>query len=327
MSPDPLDMPATPNRLYLLAQKNCLPADALDYALKFTNVTPDKRAWQRFIDRSLLSLGTALLLTGIIFFFAYNWAEMHRLAKFGVIEGGILILAVFAAWQGLNHFAGKITLLAVSTLLGVLLAVYGQVYQTGADAFSLFLTWAILITPWVILSNFAPLWLLLILLLNLSLSLFWIQVIDISYNKLFLLMFGLNGLFLVAWEIAFKMSVSWLQNLWISRLLFCVALTALIIPTGEAILDPHSTDNWTGLAVILYLLTTAIALSYYILQRRDLFPLVMVSLGIVITSTLFMGRIMSDGGVEILLFLAFFVVVQISIMGFLLLRLSKHWEN
>lgn len=323
MSLDPLDSPATSDRLYLLARKNCLSANALDYALKFINVIPDKKGWQRFFDKALLSLGTAFFLAGVIFFFAYNWAEMHRFAKFGVLEGGILILAVFATWHSLNHLVGKMALLASAVLLGALLAVYGQTYQTGADAFSLFLAWAILITPWVILGNFTPLWLLLILLLNLSLMLFWVQVIGHSDRQLHLLMFGLNGIFLVAWEIAFKEKINWLQNLWVGRLLFCVVLSVLIIPTIEAIISSYL--DWS---VIFYGITTLAALGYYTLQRRDLSLLTINSLGIVITLTTFVARLMitsrTDIGV-IWLTLAMFVVLQVSVMTHLLLKLSKHW--
>jgi len=320
MSLDPLDSPATSDRLYLLARKNCLSANALDYALKFINVIPDKKGWQRFFDKALLSLGTAFFLAGVIFFFAYNWAEMHRFAKFGVLEGGILILAVFATWHSLNHLVGKMALLASAVLLGAS-------YQTGADAFSLFLAWAILITPWVILGNFTPLWLLLILLLNLSLSLmlFWVQVIGHSDRQLHLLMFGLNGIFLVAWEIAFKEKINWLQNLWVGRLLFCVVLSVLIIPTIEAIISSYL--DWS---VIFYGITTLAALGYYYytLQRRDLSLLTINSLGIVITLTTFVARLVITGEVDIIeiwLMLAVFVVLQVSVMTHLLLKLSKHW--
>ncbi len=40
----------------------------------------------------------------------------------------------------------------------ILLAVYGQTYQTGADPYELFFGWAILIIGWVAISRFAPLW-------------------------------------------------------------------------------------------------------------------------------------------------------------------------
>ncbi|MBC8290414.1 MAG: DUF2157 domain-containing protein, partial [Planctomycetes bacterium] len=43
---------------------------------------------------------------------------------------------------------------------GVFLAVFGQVYQTGADEWLLFAGWAGLILPWTALSRFEALWIL-----------------------------------------------------------------------------------------------------------------------------------------------------------------------
>lgn len=43
-------------------------------------------SWFSWARRMLLFLGSALVLAGIIFFFAYNWAAMGRFLKFGLIE-------------------------------------------------------------------------------------------------------------------------------------------------------------------------------------------------------------------------------------------------
>jgi len=323
---DPLDVPATSNHLYTLAQKHYLSADALNYALRLIGIIPDKKAWQRFLDLSLLLLGTALLLAGIIFFFAYNWADMHRFVKFGILEGSILAIAVFITWRSLNSLIGKVALLAVSVLLGALLAVYGQTYQTGADVFSLFLTWAVLITPWVILGNFAPLWSLLILLLNLSLILFWIQIVEYPNVQLFLLLYGLNGIFLIIWEVAFKIKVSWLQNPWLGRLLFCVILAILVLVTEEAIIESDF-QGWSRSAIIVYLATTVAALSYYTVKRRDLFLLIVNFLGIVTVFTTFIGSFMQFWDAINWLTLAILVVIQLSIVTHLSLKISKSWEQ
>ena len=151
MPNDPLDRPALPIYLYRLARVKHLTPSALDQALYLIGLIPSRTAWRQFIDTLLLILGTTLVLAGIIFFFAYNWAEINHLTKFGLIELGILIMALFTAWYGLQRLIGQVALFATAILVGVLLAVVGQSYQTGADAFELFFTWAILITPWVLI--------------------------------------------------------------------------------------------------------------------------------------------------------------------------------
>ena len=105
------------------------------------------------VDRSLLFVGSSLVLAGVIFFFAYNWSRMNAIAKFGLIEVGLLLCVLAASNRGLDRLTGKVLLLAASVLVGVLLAVYGQVYQTGADAYETIVVWALLILPWVIVGR------------------------------------------------------------------------------------------------------------------------------------------------------------------------------
>ena len=63
---------------------------------------------------------------------------------------------------------GKAVLLLLGLLTGALLALTGQVYQTGADTYELFGWWAVLILPWVLVGRFSPLWLVWLALLNLT---------------------------------------------------------------------------------------------------------------------------------------------------------------
>ncbi len=335
MSTDSLDIIATRHHLYTLAQTNHLSPQALEYALRMIGCIPNRHAWRRFLDQALLWLGTTLCVAGIIFFFAYNWANLNRFGKFATLEIGLFALILFAILRDLENLSGKATLLAASLVLGVLLAVYGQVYQTGADVFTLFLTWAILILPWVFFSHFAPLWLLLLILANLSLTLYWEQVFDPTHNltdSLFLLMFVLNGLALMAWEMAFKRGLRWLQGQWLGRIIFMVTLTVLVLPTLQAIImfDSDYTYNHSSLlgwAVALYLETTAVALWYYSSQRRDLFLLTVCLTGILITVTTLLGKSLPWYDVGSWLLMGLVVIAQASYMAYLLMRIANTWGS
>lgn len=60
-----------------------------------------------------------------MFFVAYNWNEIGRFAKFGMVEA-LIALAVLAYWKfGVDTITGKLSLLLATILLGVLLALYG----------------------------------------------------------------------------------------------------------------------------------------------------------------------------------------------------------
>lgn len=141
-----LDLPATPERLRALAEAGVLPDDTHDLALVISLESPSLQAWRRFLSVGLLALGSLLVLAGIIYFFAFNWQRLHRFEKLGLIAAAITASAV-AAWRLGEGIVGQFALLFAAVLVGPLLAVYGQAYQTGADPHELFLGWSALIPP------------------------------------------------------------------------------------------------------------------------------------------------------------------------------------
>lgn len=151
---DPL---ASPARHETLARAG-LDRAALDRALDLAVEGPDRVTWARILDRTLLAAGAALVVAGVVCFFAYNWHALPRLGKLGLAGAGVAAATLVALPLGLDRLAGKIALSAAAVLAGVLLAVFGQVYQTGADAWQLFATWAAVALPWAIAAGFPALW-------------------------------------------------------------------------------------------------------------------------------------------------------------------------
>ena len=133
---------------------------------------PATRAeWTHFLDHSLLAGGSLCLLTGCIFFVAANWSLLGAYAKFILLSGCIGASALYAWKTGLEQLRARWALTVSSGLVGAILALYGQVYQSGADPYTLFLGWALLILPWTLLLSFAPAWALWLAVTNTSLSL------------------------------------------------------------------------------------------------------------------------------------------------------------
>ena len=177
-------------------------------------VIRQSRSWVSWVDRLLLGVGTALLLAGIVFFFAYNWNNLTKMAKLGAIELG-LALSFIAAWRkGLDSSSGRALLVSASVLVGVFLAVFGQVYQTGADVFELFRAWALLILPWTLLGGSAALWTLWWVVTNLWLGLFWSQSMVSEWSRhpssLFLALGLANTLAVVAREVGSERALDFL---------------------------------------------------------------------------------------------------------------------
>src|SRR6185295_11383469 len=98
MVAEPLDRAATAERLTAIAAAGGLSDRALARALDLASESPRPAEWRAFLSRSLLFLGSALMLAGVIFFFAYNWSELGRFAKFALLELAIAGAAA-GAWQ------------------------------------------------------------------------------------------------------------------------------------------------------------------------------------------------------------------------------------
>ena len=97
----------------------------------------DVAVWHKWAVRTLAILGGTHLLAGVLFFFAYNWDDLAPFAKFAILQSAILISFVGAMFARIDKPVGEGLLIAASVLTGVLFAVVGQVYQTGADAWEL----------------------------------------------------------------------------------------------------------------------------------------------------------------------------------------------
>ena len=101
------------------------------------------------IKKFFLLFSVIFLIAGVTSFTAYNWATMSNVEKLAVPS--VLIIAGLVAYLFLEKEIYKnLAIFFSSFMIGTLFAVYGQVYQTGADVWILFRNWAIfLIIPMV----------------------------------------------------------------------------------------------------------------------------------------------------------------------------------
>ncbi len=108
--------------------------------------------------RALLALGAGHLPAGVILFFTDNSADLSVVAKFGVAESAVVIAALAALFVRLDRPVGQALLNCASVFVGALVAVIGQVYQSGADADELLVVWSLLIAPWTLTTRSAAHW-------------------------------------------------------------------------------------------------------------------------------------------------------------------------
>src|SRR5436190_1504561 len=102
MTPDEvLDQPATLERLRALGP--ALPEGGLERAFELCTGSPPEGPWRRFLATVFLWLGLLQVLAGVIFFFAYNWARLHRFAKLGMLLGAVIAAALAARELGFQR--------------------------------------------------------------------------------------------------------------------------------------------------------------------------------------------------------------------------------
>ncbi len=220
---------ATPRVINQLWQNDYLDSEARNEALNLILSPLSLRLW---IERLLLVLGTLFITAGILLFFAFNWANIQPMAKLVGLLGVIGFLVGLSSYLiGKSKvFAGNLVLSMAAFIVGVFMAVFGQIYQTGADSYTLFLTWAIMILPWVIMARFAPLWVLWLAVTTLAMVTWWELGLYPGTFKDEYLTLILSGFYLAVYifsQVALNKGENWLDKKWI-RLLLSIGVFAPI---------------------------------------------------------------------------------------------------
>ncbi len=280
-------------------EEGALPRDRLTDALRHADAHPDVAAWRQFLETLFLWLGAASVAASAIFFVAANWQALGRYAKFGLLELALLAAVGVAVWRGLDALAGKGALVVAALLAGALLALVGQVYQTGADTFELFAAWALAIVAWVAVARLPALWMIWIALLNLALA-FWFAVVPgralwllFGSRTVFVASFALNTLALVGWEYAAAHGVAGFAARWAPRVLAFAAGVAITIVAVLAIVETRDGSAWH---LVLYPCWLAALYWAYRLRTVDLFILAGGVLSAIVVVAVALARLLFDRG-------------------------------
>jgi uncharacterized membrane protein len=329
---DPLDLSATPERVRAAVMATGAPETAVRRAIAVADATPDAAAWGRFLSAAFLLLGAGLVLAGVISFFAFNWASLGRFGKLALLEAAVAACAI-AGWRYLGTLTGRVALFAASVLVGPLLGVYGQTYQTGADPWGLFAAWAALILPWVVAARFSALWVLTLTLVDVALFLFWAQVMEAgptAWMSVFLVTAMIHLAAVCAWEWQRALPAPWLDEAWAPRLAFATGFTSMLVPSVGLIVSFRDMQQ-TGLASLAMLLVAgAAAVWFYRMVRRDLFMLTAVAgSGLVMLSVLVGRVVFVDMPVTVFspLFMAMFVIGEIGLAVVWLRHTLREWSE
>lgn len=283
----------------------------------------DSNSWIRFLKLFLLGTGVAFTVAGIIFFFAYNWDSMHKFFKLGLVGSLILVTVLAGSFIKMNPVLNKVLLTAGALLVGVFLAVFGQIYQTGANAYDLFLNWTLFIVIWVAIVNFAALWTVFITLVNITIILYSEQVAhDWSVVFLFTLLFWVNSLFFLLFILGSKWIPALKMPQWFNYLLALAAITYATMGVCAGLYDPPEA------AFYLLLLTGAIlytASVWHGLLRQKPFYLSIVGFSGIIMVTALLIKISESAGM--FFFISLFIIASVTALILLLVKLHKRWSR
>jgi uncharacterized membrane-anchored protein/uncharacterized membrane protein len=288
-------------------------------------------AWRQFLARSTLWLGVWLLGSAVICAVAANWDSVTKTQRFIGAQGLLAISVLAAAWlgwrlrsaHGARQYAPPALLALAGLLLGALLALLGQTYQTGADTWELFAAWAALLLPWTLVGLSSVVWLLWMGVVNVAGLLYtldghWLWR-GAGESEQILPLVLVNLIFLIGWEVVGRggrasmlfgprLLLAWLMGL---------LLTTLFLATPSHY-GLGSSLTWVWLA-----LTLGFGM-YYQRGRRDLVALAILAAGVIVMSLRIVGEWGLDvaGGSWVALALAAMLIAEAVVAAGWLRRLA-----
>lgn len=159
--------------------------------------------------------------------------------------------------------------------VGQILLVFGQIYQTGANAYDLFFGWAVFSVLLVAISGSSVVWFLWILLLNITFDLYWEQVLRFTppvwavYSA-----FVLNLAAISIYEFWTRLKAQKERSSWFSPLILVIALGWLNYGTNQAIFFLRE----DGQIALPYILITIVGLAgLYTFYRFFIYDLACLS--------------------------------------------------
>lgn len=289
------------------------------------------QAWIRFLKICFISLGVCFTVSGVIFFFAYNWADLSNFTKIAMLESLVAVTTLATLLLRINLLFRNVILTGAAMLVGALFAVYGQIYQTGANAYDLFLAWTACIALWTAVSNFPPLWLVFIALVNTTFILFVIQVGQYWEGiGIFATLFSINAAFLAGLLACghFMDGVSvpgWFRNT-LGVVAAFYGTVGVCMGINRAFYNFYFRSGSGIFIVMLALAAVAYAgAMLYSFQKKNAFFIALVSTSVVIMLTTLITNLSSSSAVY--LFASMFVIGGITGIIAWLLYLQKKWSD
>jgi len=312
--------------VHILSRNSNWAEDSVRETLVSSEIYASKSSWTNLLRYTLLGTGIAFTLVGIIFFFAFNWNELHKFVKLGMIEA-LLIASVSLVLfnKRMDEKIKNFILAGASVLVGVLFAVYGQIYQTGANAYDFFLGWTLSIALWALFSGFPVLWFIFLLLCNTTMVLYEQQVaVNWSKPYLYNVLFLINALFIVLMEFVYNRKLVKDKLRWLISVTSLAATTIITTLICIGIFDNGSENAFT-LSVVLALVFFALAV-WYGYTHRQLIYLALVPFAVMIIIIALIIQPLREP-IGAFLVISVFIIAVTTLLITQLVKLNKRWHD
>lgn len=308
-------------------EQKILSQKAIETALDLSGLCPGRAEWRQFGVLAMRFAAVLSLAAGMVFLVAFNWQNLGLYARFAMVEGPLAAAVVFAWIKGTGEKTGKLSLMLAILLTGVLLALFGQTYQTGADIYELFLVWAALSLPWVLACRYTPCWALWLVLLNATVGLYAGSVGPATFRWLFE-----NQWHWTPWSLPFLLNVLIYVVLvatsdvrWLRRSAMAVAMAF-----GTVAMVDRTFDHWIDAPVepVLFWVACAGLAVYTYVRKDDLFNFAALALALIVVTTSYIGQAMMDAraGIGSLLFIGIYVILTSTAAVKAIAYIGRSWK-
>jgi len=320
-----------------LAEFYSLDSARTEALLELSGARPSRAEGLRFLGACLRIGGVLSLAAGLVFFVAANWGEITVFGRFALVELVLVACVVVALVKPPPQFIGHGAVFLAFIATGALLALFGQTYQTGADLYELFLSWALLGLPLIVAARWSVASAAWVLVFNTALLLFcgwhpsggllWAIFGGTHFRPAYLVMIAAS-VNLVLW-LAFEFrSVDAVPD-WVRRLILSCAFAfgtwggVLGVLGGDLVYDDNRGDP---LALLILAVTMAAVVAHAVRRRIDVYPLAVVMGSFIFVSLVWLARVVEFRDEGTFLMLALWLIGTSTAAGKILTHLARSWR-
>ena len=321
-----------------VAEAYSLDQAGVDEMLEVAGARPTRAASLDFLARCARYGGVLSLAAGVVFFVAANWSRIAVFGRFALLELLLVALVAVALYKPPPRFLGRSATFLAFIVTGALLALFGQTYQTGADVYELFLTWALLGLPFAVAAQWGMASAAWVLVLNTALMLFcgwhprggflWLVFDGTRFTTTHAIL-AAAYLNLALWFVFEKLELTAVPD-WTRRLVLAcgfafVTWAGVIGVSGGDLLWNERPAQ--GSAIVGAFAAIALVSWLALRRRRDVFPIAVAFASLIFIGMIGIAQALDDSDAGTFFMMALWLVGTSTIGGRYLVGLMRRWRT